>query len=61
MGVFSMLDEFTLNEMQNYIEKRIEKHKGKLKFYKKDDFRYATYRNLIMELQVLKDYIKSKR
>ncbi len=56
-----MLDEFTLNEMQNYIEKRIEKHKDKLKFYKKDDFRYATYRNLIMELQVLKDYIKSKR
>ena len=56
-----MFDEFTLGELSAYIDNRMNKYRGNLKFYKRDDFRYITYKNLIMELQIVKDFIKSRK
>jgi hypothetical protein len=61
MGVFSMLDEFTLEEVEKIINHRIKKLNISIKRYDKESTQWLVYKNLIMELQVLKDYIKSKR
>jgi hypothetical protein len=61
MGVFSMLDEFTLEEVERIINQRIKKLNISIKRYDKESTQWLVYKNLIMELQVLKDYIKSKR
>ena len=50
-----------MDEIIKYIDNRIEKHKEKLKFYKKDDLRYRADKNLIMELKIVKEYIKIKK
>jgi hypothetical protein len=61
MGVFSMLDEFTLEEIIKYIERRIEKLKSTIRIYKKETTNYLIYKNLIMELTNLKCYLNNKR
>jgi hypothetical protein len=61
MGVFSMLDEFTLEEVIKYIENRIKKMKSTSSIYKKDSTNYLIYKNLIMELTNLKCYLNNKR
>lgn len=55
-----MLDKYTLEEMEKYIDNRIAKLKESMVLYKKDEFQYVVYKNLIMELQVVKTHIKSK-
>ena len=56
-----MLDEFTLEEVEKIITYRIKKLNISIKRYDKESTQWLVYKNLIMELQVLKDYIKSKR
>lgn len=55
-----MLDKYTLEEMEKYIDNRIAKLKESMVLYKKEEFQYVVYKNLIMELQVVKTHIKSK-
>lgn len=55
-----MLDKHTLVEMEKYIDNRIAKLKESMVLYKKEEFQYVVYKNLIMELQVVKTHIKSK-
>lgn len=55
-----MLDKYTLEEMEKYIDNRIAKLKESMVLYNKQEFQYVVYKNLIMELQVVKTHIKSK-
>jgi hypothetical protein len=56
-----MLDEFTLEEVIKYIERRIEKLKSTSRIYKKETTNHLIYKNLIMELTNLKYYLYNKR
>ena len=55
-----MLDKYTLEEMEKYIDNRIAKLKESMVLYNKQEFQYVVYKNLIMALQVVKTHIKSK-
>lgn len=55
-----MLDKYTLEEMEKYIDNRIAKLKESMVLYNKQEFQYVVYKNLIMGLQVVKTHIKSK-
>jgi hypothetical protein len=61
MGVFSMLDEFTLEEVIKCVERRIEKLNLTIRIYNKDSTNYLIYKNLIMELTNLKCHLNNKR
>ena len=56
-----MLDEFTIKEIEKIINNRVKKLNISMQRYNKESTQWIVYKNIIMELQVLKDYIKSKR
>lgn len=51
-----MIDEF-----EKYIDKRIEKAYRDLKLFGNDEKKYLIYRNIIIELKTIKEYIKRKK
>lgn len=51
-----MIDEF-----EKYIDKRIEKAYRDLKLFENDEKRYLIYRNIIIELKTIKEYIKRRK
>ena len=55
-----MLDRNTLKEMEKYVDNRIRKLKESMALYTKQDFQYLVYKNLIMEMQNEKVFIKKK-
>lgn len=55
MGVFSM------EEIDKYIDSRIERLNREIDIFGKGDIRFITNRNIIIELRKVKAYIKSKR
>ena len=54
------LDKFTLKEIEKYVDNRIRKLKESMALYTKQDFKYLVYKNLIMEMQNEKVFIKKK-
>ena len=54
------LDKYTLKEMEKYVDNRIRKLKESMALYTKQDFQYLVYKNLIMEMQNEKVFIKKK-
>lgn len=54
------LDKFTLKEIERYVDNRIRKLKDSMALYTKQDFQYLVYKNLIMEMQNEKVFIKKK-
>lgn len=54
------LDKFTLKEIEKYVDNRIRKLKESMALYTKQDFQYLVYKNLIMEMQNEKVFIKKK-
>lgn len=55
-----MLDKSTLKEIEKYVDNRIRKLKESMALYTKQDFQYLVYKNLIMEMQNEKVFIKKK-
>lgn len=55
-----MLDRNTLKEIERYVDNRIRKLKESMALYTKQDFQYLVYKNLIMEMQNEKVFIKKK-
>jgi hypothetical protein len=55
-----MLDRNTLKEIEKYVDNRIRKLKESMALYTKQDFQYLVYKNLIMEMQNEKVFIKKK-
>lgn len=55
-----MLDRNTLKEIEKYVDNRIRKLKKSMALYTKQDFQYLVYKNLIMEMQNEKVFIKKK-
>lgn len=55
-----MLDINTLKEIEKYVDNRIRKLKESMALYTKQDFQYLVYKNLIMEMQNEKVFIKKK-
>lgn len=55
-----MLDKNTLKEIEKYVDNRIRKLKESMALYTKQDFQYLVYKNLIMEMQNEKVFIKKK-
>lgn len=54
------LDKFTLKEIDKYIDNRINKLKNGMILYNKEEYQYMVYKNIIMELQVVKTHLKTK-
>lgn len=54
------LDKNTLKEIEKYVDNRIRKLKESMALYTKQDFQYLVYKNLIMEMQNEKVFIKKK-
>ena len=50
-----------MEEIDKYIDSRIERLNREIDIFGKGDIRFITNRNIIIELRKVKAYIKSKR